>query len=72
MLNYDGPVLLDVHVKRDENCYPMVEPGKANSQMLGLQKQSPDIPKKEIVICNNCGTRNPADNHFCPECGSKL
>ncbi|MBL1208215.1 biosynthetic-type acetolactate synthase large subunit [Geminocystis sp. GBBB08] len=39
MLAHDGPVLLDVHVKRDENCYPMVAPGKSNSQMLGLPKQ---------------------------------
>jgi acetolactate synthase I/II/III large subunit len=28
MLAHDGPVLLDAHVTRDENCYPMVAPGK--------------------------------------------
>lgn len=32
MLAHDGPVLLDVRVKRDENCYPMVAPGKSNAQ----------------------------------------
>ncbi len=31
-----GPRLIDVHVRRDENCYPMVPPGKSNSQMVGL------------------------------------
>lgn len=36
MLAHDGPVLLDVAVRRDENCYPMVAPGKANSEMIGL------------------------------------
>lgn len=36
MLAHDGPVLLDAHVRRDENCYPMVAPGKGNNQMLGL------------------------------------
>ena len=36
MVAYDGPVLLDAQVKRDENCYPMVAPGKSNAQMLGL------------------------------------
>ncbi len=40
MLAHEGPVVLDVRVKRDENCYPMVAPGKSNSQMLGL----PDHP----------------------------
>ncbi|QDZ39987.1 biosynthetic-type acetolactate synthase large subunit [Euhalothece natronophila Z-M001] len=39
MLNHDGPVVLDAQVKKDENCYPMVAPGKSNSQMLGLQGQ---------------------------------
>lgn len=36
MLAYDGPVLLDVRVRKDENCYPMVAPGKTNAEMLGL------------------------------------
>ncbi|WP_074160847.1 MULTISPECIES: biosynthetic-type acetolactate synthase large subunit [Prochlorococcus] len=31
-----GPMLIDVHVRRDENCYPMVPPGKSNAQMVGL------------------------------------
>ena len=36
MLAYDGPVLIDARVKKDENCYPMIAPGKSNAQMLGL------------------------------------
>ncbi|MGA0197619.1 MAG: thiamine pyrophosphate-dependent enzyme, partial [Prochlorotrichaceae cyanobacterium] len=36
MLEYNGPVLLDVKVRQDENCYPMVAPGKTNSDMIGL------------------------------------
>ncbi|MGK7914517.1 MAG: biosynthetic-type acetolactate synthase large subunit [Prochloraceae cyanobacterium] len=36
MLAYDGPVLMDARVKKDENCYPMIAPGKSNAQMLGL------------------------------------
>jgi acetolactate synthase-1/2/3 large subunit len=36
MLAHDGPVLLDVRVQKDENCYPMVAPGKNNAQMVGL------------------------------------
>nr|QVY58091.1 acetolactatate synthetase large subunit [Eucheuma denticulatum] len=37
---YDGPCILDCKVVEDENCYPMVVPGKSNSQMIGVIKQS--------------------------------
>nr|YP_009395459.1 acetohydroxyacid synthetase large subunit [Polysiphonia infestans]ARW64439.1 acetohydroxyacid synthetase large subunit [Polysiphonia infestans] len=36
--NHNGPAILDCRVKEDENCYPMVAPGKSNSQMIGLGK----------------------------------
>nr|YP_010619933.1 Acetohydroxyacid synthetase large subunit [Symphyocladia marchantioides]WAX03946.1 Acetohydroxyacid synthetase large subunit [Symphyocladia marchantioides] len=39
--NYEGPVILNCKVKEQENCYPMVAPGKSNSQMIGLIKQPP-------------------------------
>ena len=32
-------ILLDVNVIENENCYPMVAPGRSNSQMLGLEKR---------------------------------
>ena len=71
MLAHDGPVVLEVHVKKDENCYPMVAPGKSNAQMVGLpeRKSSNEI---ELVSCNGCGASNPTTNSFCPECGTKL
>jgi acetolactate synthase-1/2/3 large subunit len=31
--------IIDVNVIENENCYPMVAPGRSNSQMLGLIKQ---------------------------------
>ena len=31
-----NPTLVDVHVRRGENCYPMVPPGCSNAQMVGL------------------------------------
>ena len=34
-LNFDGPALINVRVRRGENCYPMVPPGKSNAQMVG-------------------------------------
>jgi acetolactate synthase-1/2/3 large subunit len=33
-----SPLLIDVNVIEQENCYPMVAPGRSNSQMLGLEK----------------------------------
>lgn len=35
-----GPFLIDCQVTEDENCYPMVAPGKSNSQMIGVHKQT--------------------------------
>ena len=39
-LDTPGPCLIDCQIIKDENCYPMVAPGKSNSQMIGLLKQS--------------------------------
>ena len=70
MLAHDGPVLMEVKVTKNENCYPMIAPGKSNSQMLGLPKK--EQPAAKFIHCSECGTTNPAANKFCPECGSKL
>ena len=67
---HDGPVLMEVKVTREENCYPMIAPGKSNSQMLGLPQK--EQPSAEFVNCSDCGTTNPTANKFCPECGSRL
>jgi acetolactate synthase I/II/III large subunit len=72
MLAHDGPVLMDVQVKKDENCYPMVAPGKSNAQMVGLPEPKRPKSEAELIECSNCGTRNPVVNHFCPVCGTKL
>nr|YP_009332636.1 acetolactate synthase large subunit [Membranoptera weeksiae]AHZ94650.1 acetolactate synthase large subunit [Membranoptera weeksiae] len=40
VFSYKGPVLLNCKVKEEENCYPMVAPGKSNDQMIGIVKQS--------------------------------
>jgi acetolactate synthase I/II/III large subunit len=34
-LETDGPVLLDVHVAKDENCFPMIPAGAAARDMVG-------------------------------------
>ncbi len=71
MLAHDCPVVVNAHVTRDENCYPMVAPGKSNAQMVGLRRQ-PQKASVEPIYCSNCGAKNQANNNFCPECGTKL
>ena len=39
-INISGPCLIDCHVTENENCYPMVAPGKSNAQMIGVYKQN--------------------------------
>ena len=34
-LDSEGPALINILVRRGENCYPMVPPGKSNAQMVG-------------------------------------
>jgi acetolactate synthase-1/2/3 large subunit len=72
ILAHDGPVLADIRVNKNENCYPMVAPGKSNAQMIGLPERSKLQQATELVYCSNCGAKNPASNNFCPECGTKI
>ncbi len=72
MLSHDGAFLLDVRVTKNENCYPMVAPGKSNAQMLGLPELKKLEKATELIYCSSCGAKNVALNHFCPECGTKL
>ncbi len=37
-LENEGPVLVNVNVRRGENCYPMVPPGKSNADMVGISE----------------------------------
>ena len=34
-LETEGPVLVDVHVTREENCYPMIPAGQPARDMVG-------------------------------------
>ncbi len=72
MLAHQGPVLMDVQVKRDENCYPMVPPGKSNAEMVGLPEHKILERSAETIHCPSCGVQNITTNKFCPECGGKL
>ncbi len=70
MLAHDGAVILNVHVNRNENCYPMVAPGQSNTQMLGLPEPKNQSPG--TTTCSHCGTTSPVVHKFCPQCGAKF
>jgi acetolactate synthase-1/2/3 large subunit len=36
ILSHNRPVILDVRVTRNEDCYPMIAPGHDNRDMMGL------------------------------------
>ncbi len=48
----NSPLVIDVNVNENENCYPMVAPGRSNSQMLGLEKP---LEKFEKQLSNQKG-----------------
>lgn len=72
MIAHPGPVLMDVRVKKNENCYPMVPSGKSNAQMIGLPERKLLERAAETVQCASCGTENVPTNKFCPNCGAKI
>ena len=37
-LENEGPVLVNVNVRKGENCYPMEPPGKSNAEMVGISE----------------------------------
>ena len=46
LLETPTAMIIDVHVNEDENCYPMVAPGKSNSQMMGIMKRGTNKPQQ--------------------------
>ncbi|MFN9545543.1 MAG: biosynthetic-type acetolactate synthase large subunit [Cyanobacteriota bacterium] len=70
-LAHPGPVFVDVVVRRDENCYPMVPPGASNAQMVGLPSH-PELAIDTTRLCMACGETTSSSHHVCPSCGAKL
>jgi acetolactate synthase-1/2/3 large subunit len=70
-LSSPEPMLIDVHVRRGENCYPMVPPGKSNAQMVGLPSH-PELAMGTTRNCSSCGTVTAHEHRFCPQCGASL
>ncbi|MEB3166984.1 MAG: thiamine pyrophosphate-dependent enzyme, partial [Cyanobacteriota bacterium] len=70
-LAHPGPAFIDVKVRRNENCYPMVPPGASNAQMVGLPSH-PELAIDTQRLCGACGTSTASAHLFCPSCGAKL
>ena len=70
-LAHPGPVFVDVTVRRNENCYPMVPPGASKAQMVGLPSH-PELAIDTIRQCGACGETTASAHLFCPSCGAKL
>ena len=70
-LQAPGPMLIDVHVRRGENCYPMVPPGKSNAQMVGLPAH-PELAMGTTRNCPACGAITAHEHRYCPQCGASL
>ncbi len=70
-LSSPAPMLIDVHVRRGENCYPMVPPGKSNAQMVGLPAH-PELAMDTTRNCPACGATTAHEHLFCPQCGASL
>ncbi|MBU6250050.1 MAG: biosynthetic-type acetolactate synthase large subunit [Cyanobacteria bacterium REEB417] len=70
-LAHPGPVFIDVRVRRNENCYPMVPPGASNAQMVGLPSH-PELAIDTRRQCGSCGATTASSHRHCPSCGAKL
>ncbi|BEV35827.1 biosynthetic-type acetolactate synthase large subunit [Synechococcus sp. M16CYN] len=71
-LNSTEPALIDISVRRGENCYPMVPPGKSNAQMVGLPSHPKPSMDTTVQRCSSCGTVTFREHRFCPQCGMSL
>ncbi|WP_396099549.1 biosynthetic-type acetolactate synthase large subunit [Cyanobium sp. WAJ14-Wanaka] len=70
-LDHPGPAFINVKVRRNENCYPMVPPGASNAQMVGLPSH-PELAIDTSRLCHACGSTTESAHLFCPSCGAKL
>jgi len=70
-LAHPGPAFIDVRVRRNENCYPMVPPGASNAQMVGLPSH-PELAIDTSRQCGSCGSTTASAHLFCPSCGARL
>ncbi len=47
MINFDGPVIADICVEKEENCFPMIPSGSAHYEMILSDKEETNKVSKE-------------------------
>ena len=47
MIQFDGPVIADIVVDKEENCFPMIQSGSAHNEMLLNKSQKQDEKSAE-------------------------
>ena len=47
MIQFDGPVIADIIVDKEENCFPMIQSGSAHNEMVLNQSQKQDEKSAE-------------------------
>nr|YP_010337256.1 acetohydroxyacid synthase large subunit [Pseudoerythrocladia kornmannii]QUE28336.1 IlvB [Pseudoerythrocladia kornmannii]UNJ16841.1 acetohydroxyacid synthase large subunit [Pseudoerythrocladia kornmannii] len=48
IIEHKGPVLADFQVLEEQNCYPMVAPGKSNAEMIGIKLKTNQENKQYV------------------------
>ena len=47
MIEFDGPVIADIIVDKEENCFPMIQSGSAHNEMVLNKDQKQDSSSAE-------------------------
>tara|TARA_Y100000590_G_scaffold468226_1_gene650112 strand:- start:391 stop:2154 length:1764 start_codon:yes stop_codon:yes gene_type:complete len=47
MIEFDGPVIADIVVDKEENCFPMIQSGSAHNEMVLNKDQKQDLKSAE-------------------------
>ena len=47
MIQFDGPVIADIIVDKEENCFPMIQSGSAHNEMVLNKSQKQDVKSAE-------------------------
>ena len=47
MIQFDGPVIADIIVDKEENCFPMIQSGSAHNEMVLNKNQKQDVKSAE-------------------------
>ena len=51
MINTNGPVIADIRVEKEENCFPMIPSGAAHNEMiLGLNDKKKDTSEEGLAL----------------------